>query len=106
MLLNEVMLAVDALVPPFATGSTPVMPVVSGNPVAFVSVTADGVPRFGVVSTGDVENTSEPAVPVSFVTAAARLAELGVARNVAMPAARPLTPVLIGRPVPFVSVTA
>ena len=31
--------------PPFAAGRTPVTPVVSGRPVAFVSVTDDGVPR-------------------------------------------------------------
>jgi hypothetical protein len=32
-------------VPPFAVGSVPVTPVVSGSPVAFVSVTENGVPN-------------------------------------------------------------
>jgi hypothetical protein len=45
------------------TGKLPVTPVDSGSPVAFVSVTADGVPRLGVVSVGDVANTLLP-VPV------------------------------------------
>ena len=54
---------------------------------------------------GLLEKTSEP-VPVSSVTAAARLALEGVPRNVATPLPRPLTPVLIGRPVPLVSVIA
>ena len=43
-------------------------------------------------------------VPLSSVTALIRLAELGVARNVATLAPRPLTPVVIGRPVAFVNV--
>ena len=90
-------------VPPFAIGSVPVTPVESGNPVQFVSVPDVGVPSTGVVRDGDVANTSEPE-PVSSVTAAARFAELGVARNVATLVPRPDTPVLIGRPVQFVSV--
>ena len=45
---------VDAVtpVPPFATGNVPVTPVVIGKPVQFVSTPADGVPMFGVTSTG------------------------------------------------------
>ena len=50
------------------------------------------------VKVGVVANTSGPE-PVSSVTAAAKLAEDGVARNVATLAPRPLTPVLIGSPV-------
>ena len=42
----------------------PEMPVETGRPVAFVSVTADGVPRLGVVRIGDVDNTMLP-VPVT-----------------------------------------
>ena len=49
-----------------------------------VSVTADGVPKFGVVKVGDVAKTAAP-VPVSSVSAAARFAEVGVPRNVATP---------------------
>ena len=73
-------------------------------PVAFVRTTADGVPRLGVVSVGEVANTSDPE-PVSSVTAVAMLVLDGVARAVATPVPRPDTPVEIGRPVPFVSVT-
>ena len=39
-------------VPPFATGSVPVTPVVSGNPVQLDRTPADGVPSAGVVSIG------------------------------------------------------
>jgi hypothetical protein len=35
----------------------PVMPVASGNPVAFVNTAAEGVPRFGVTSVGAVPLT-------------------------------------------------
>jgi hypothetical protein len=54
---------------------------------------------------GLVPNTSAPE-PVSSVTALARLALEGVARNVATPLPRPDTPVEIGRPVAFVKVAA
>jgi hypothetical protein len=83
----------------------PLMPVDTGSPVALVRVAADGVPRFGVVSAGLVANTNEPD-PVSSVTALAKLAELGVARNVAIPTPSPLTPVETGSPVALVSVAA
>jgi hypothetical protein len=83
----------------------PAIPVETGRPVPLVSVTADGVPRFGVVRVGEVPNTKAP-VPVSSVTAEMRLAEDGVPRKVATPVPRPETPVLIGRPVPLVKVTA
>jgi hypothetical protein len=56
------------------------------------------------VKVGDVENTALP-VPVSSVRALARLADDGVARNVATPVPSPLTPVDIGKPVALVSVT-
>jgi hypothetical protein len=65
-------------------------------------VTADGVPRLGVTITGELENRILP-VPVSSVTADARLADEGVAKNVATPAPSPETPVLIGNPVALVS---
>jgi hypothetical protein len=51
-----------------------------------------------------VPNTNAP-VPVSPVTAPARFADVGVARNVATPVPRPETPVLIGKPLALVSVT-
>ena len=40
--------------------NVPVTPVERGNPVALVSVAADGVPRLGVVKTGDVARTIPP----------------------------------------------
>src|SRR5438067_1249679 len=58
-----------------------------------------------VVKVGAVANTAKP-VPVSSVIAAARLADDGVARNVATPVPNPLTPVLIGRPVALVRTAA
>jgi len=57
----------------------------------------------GVASVGDVPKTTAP-VPVPPVTAAAKLADDGVARKVAMPVPNPDTPVEIGRPVALVSV--
>ena len=47
----------------FVTGRLPVTPVVSGNPVAFVSVTLVGVPSKGVTNVGDVDSTTDP-VPI------------------------------------------
>ena len=73
-------------------------------PVILVPTNADGVPKAGVTSVGEVAKTKAP-LPVSSVTAAAKLADDGVARKVATPAPRPETPVLMGNPVPFVSVT-
>jgi hypothetical protein len=63
-----------------------------GKPVAFVKVTLEGVPRAGVTKVGDVAKTNEP-VPVSSVTAASRLAELGVPRKVATPVPKDVMPV-------------
>jgi hypothetical protein len=97
-------LALDGVARNVATPEpSPEIPVDTGSPVAFVSVAADGVPRFGVVSEGLVANTNEPE-PVSSVTALAKLAELGVARNVVTPVPRPLIPVETGNPVQLVSV--
>ena len=72
-------------------------------PVIFVPTKAEGVPNAGVTRVGLVANTSDP-VPVSSVTAASKLALDGVAKNVATPVPKPLTPVLIGKPVALVSV--
>lgn len=63
-----------------------------GKPVALVSVTEDGVPSAGVTNVGLVANTKAPE-PVSPVTAAAKLAELGVPKNVATPAPKAVRPV-------------
>ena len=59
------------------------------------------VPNAGVTRVGLVANTNAP-VPVSSVTVAAKLAELGVVKNVDTPAPKPLTPVAIGKPVALV----
>jgi hypothetical protein len=90
-------------VPPLATGSVPVTPVVSGKPVRLVAVPEEGVPKAGVTNVGLFANTLAP-VPVSSVKTAAKLALDGVAKNVATLAAKPLMPVLRGRPVQFVNV--
>jgi len=80
---------------------SPETPVLIGNPVALVSTARLGVPIFGVNKTGLDENTKDPE-PVSSVMADARLADEGVAKNVATPVPSPLTPVLIGKPVTLV----
>jgi hypothetical protein len=96
------MLGVAVAVPPFATGSKPVTPVVNGRPVKFVATPEVGVPSNGVTKVGEVAKTAEP-VPVSSVKADIRFALEGVARKVATPVPSPATPVLIGRPVKFVA---
>ena len=75
----------------------------TGKSVQFVSVPLVGVPRTGVTNVGVFAKTRDP-VPVSSVTAAARLDEEGVAKNVATFAPRPDMPVETGKPVQFVSV--
>ena len=67
--------------------------------VAAAAVGAVGVP----VNAGDPANTKAP-VPVSSVTAAARLADDGVAKKVATPDPKPEMPVETGKPVAFVKV--
>ena len=74
-----------------------------GRPVQLVKVPEVGVPSNGVVRVGDVANTKSP-VPVSSVTAVAKLAEDGVAKKVATPVANPETPDEIGKPVQLVRV--
>jgi hypothetical protein len=81
----------------------PDTPVAIGRPVAFVKVAAEGVPKSGVTKAGDVANTADP-VPVSSVKAERRLALEGVAKKVATPVAKPLIPVLTGKPVALVKV--
>ena len=87
-------LAVVWPVPPFATGSVPVTPVVNGSPVAFVNVALVGVPNIGVTSVGEVLKTFEPD-PVDVVTPVPPF----VTANV------PVTPVDKGNPVALVNVT-
>lgn len=93
-LLPEPVLVVTP-VPPLATGSVPVTPVVTGKPVQFVSTPADGVPMLGVVNAGLVERTLFPE-PVEVVTPVPPLATGRV----------PVTPVVIGNPVQLVKTPA
>ena len=79
-------------VPPLATGNVPVVPPSIGNPVALVNVAEDGVPKAGVTSVGELANTNEP-VPVSSVTAAAKLALEGVPKKSATPEPKDVIPV-------------
>lgn len=72
----------------------PDTPVETGSPVPLVSVTEEGVPRFGVVNVGEVDKTMEPDPVTAFP------------RELATPAPRPETPVEIGRPLPLVNVIA
>jgi hypothetical protein len=51
-------------VPPLATGSKPVTPVVNGNPVALVNVTDVGVPKTGVTNVGEVDKATTVPEPV------------------------------------------
>jgi hypothetical protein len=93
----------------------PETPVLIGKPVALVKVPLEGVPRAGVTRVGLLANTKAP-LPVSSVTAEAKLAELGVPKKVATPAPKdvipvpplatgkvPVTPVVKGRPVRLVA---
>jgi hypothetical protein len=72
-------------------------------PVMLVPTSADGVPSAGVTRVGEVAKTSAP-VPVSSVTVEMRLADDGVASQVAMPVPKPETPVEMGSPVALVRV--
>ena len=75
----------------------PETPVAIGRPVALVRTPEAGVPRAGVTSVGLVAKTNAPE-PVSLVTAADRLALLGVERNVDTPVpgvSAPNDPVLL-----------
>ena len=74
----------EPFVPPLATGSVPVTPVDSGNPVPFVSVTEVGVPKTGVTRVGEVLSTLLPE-PVDAVTPVPPLATANVPASVTAP---------------------
>ena len=69
MLVNTwpVVPAAISPVPPLFIGSTPLVPVVSGNPVRFVAIPDTGVPKSGDSKVGEFDNTTVP-VPVEEVT--------------------------------------
>ena len=93
----EARFALDGVAKKVATPvPRPETPVEMGKPVAFVSVAAEGVPRFGVTRVGLLANTFAP-VPVSSVKAAAKFALEGVAKKVATLEPSPEIPVEIGR---------
>jgi hypothetical protein len=75
----------------------------NGYAVQLLRLPLEGVPKAGVTKVGEVANTNAP-LPVSSVSAAARLALEGVASQAATPVPRPLTPVLMGSPVQLVRV--
>ena len=101
----EIKLALDGVTKNVATPvPKPDTPVLIGKPVALVKVALVGVPKIGVTRVGLVANTNDPE-PVSSVTVDAKLALVGVAKNVATPVPKPDTPVLIGKPVALVNVT-
>lgn len=50
----------------FVTGKFPVTPVVRGSPVAFVRMTADGVPSAGVINVGLVVIATEPVPLIAY----------------------------------------
>ena len=58
--LDRAVPASVAPVPPLATAKEPVIPVERGSPVAFVSTSAEGVPKLGVTNTGLVAKTLLP----------------------------------------------
>jgi len=97
-------LAEDGVAKNAATfAAKPDTPVEIGSPVQLVRVPEVGVPNNGVVRVGEVANTKSPD-PVSSVIAVIKLADDGVAKNAATPAAKPDTPVEIGSPVQLVRV--
>ena len=69
-----------------------------------LTLVAVATPNTGVTNVGVLANTKAP-VPVSSVMALAKLALLGVPKNVATPVPNPLIPVLTGSPVALVNVT-
>lgn len=90
-------------VPPLATGNVPVTPVVKESAVQFDKLPEAGVPNTGATKVGLVAKTAEPD-PVSSVKAVRKLADDGVAKNVATLAPKPDTPVETGKPVQLVNV--
>src|SRR3990167_6353126 len=71
--------------PEFATVAVPTFKL-AAVPEAFVITPAEGVPKSGVTSVGEVANTSAP-VPVSFVRMAASSAEVSISVTVSDPPA-------------------
>ena len=98
-------LAVRVVKSPALRVVAPTVPLmlIEAVPVRFVTTPLAGVPSAGVTNVGLLAKTNAP-VPVSSVTAEAKLAEDGVAKNVATPEPKPEMPVDTGRPVALVRV--
>ena len=97
----------DAEVPEFRlpTGKLPTTPVESGRPVALVKTAADGVPRAGVMSVGDVARAIPPEPVTDTPRAAGTPAPSDVTPVPPFDAGSvPVTPVVSGRPVALVNV--
>jgi hypothetical protein len=91
----------------FAAGRTPVTASVSARSTAPNPIVGPEPTRRTCPTVDDVvARTNPPAVPVSSVRAEARLADEGVAAQVATPEPKPEIPVAIGRPVALVRVAA
>jgi len=80
----------------FPSASVSVAEVAGAVSVTLLTEVAVATPKDGVVKVGEIAKTKAP-LPVSSVTAAAKLAEEGVAKKVAMPVPRPDMPVETGR---------
>lgn len=95
-------LALDGVAKNVATfAPSPEIPVLTGNPVALVKVTLDGVPRAGVTNVGDVPNTNAPD-PVASVIVFNIPSDVVVAVNADVPLPSSM-PVRVEAPVPPLS---
>jgi len=106
-LVAAVVVSVKLLAPEVAkvelSANVKVAAVVGAVKATLLILVAVATPNTGVTRVGVLANTLAP-VPVSSVRAAAKLADVGVAKNVATLAAKPETPLEIGRPVQLVRV--
>lgn len=84
-------------VPPLATPSVPVTPVVSGSPVKLVATPLVGVPSSGVTRVGEVDSTLLPE-PVLVVTPVPPFATASVPARVTVPE-EVIGPPLVVKPV-------
>lgn len=105
--------AVVAPVPPWEIAKVPVIPVVNGNPVAFVNTPDAGVPKAGVVNVGDVNvlfvKVSVPSNVANVPVAAGKVmvvvpATAGAAK-VVVPEVDPAKATLVAEAAPKVGVT-
>ncbi len=105
---------VVAPVPPLAIVNVPVVPLIIGNPVAFVNTPDAGVPNAGVVNVGDVKvlfvNVSVPSNVAKVPEAAGKVIAVPVpatagAEMVAVPEVDPAKATEVAEATPKVGVT-